>query len=431
MTKTQNLLDSKMYLKDRNALVEGGEPFVLQCHSYNVSLQAIMEDLKETINTYEFLVNNAHAVAYNFLQNIKAERSLSSTEEILQAGKDLYQQAGLGIIEFPEIASEKGVIRLPYELYAIGWLEHYGKREKNYPGVSFFARGFVEALIEIAFDLPLGSVHSEQTKCPTKGDEFVEIIYEKKEARFIPSSPGIGIVEPVKPMKQPSDTSVNYEKVRDAFLDSLLRGSENEGINDQHGNLLLRMFANYYTLNIKDFIVGIKKTLGEGGMLFARDLLREAAHYCAFHTFGNIVQSEDWKKTVLPDIKTREDWLHGMVAVVNSFGWGVVQIEELIPNEKLVLSVASDYETNSYLKMMEENPEIKEFFKDEEVGYLFKGLAATMMNLIYNSDFTEKQTLDEEFYRQMSEHKNYFQAEQVKSRLQGDDLLIVVAKKVQ
>jgi len=57
-------------------------------------------------------------------------------------------------------------------------------------------------------------------------------------------------------------------------------------------------------------------------------LLTEAGHVCAFHTFGGIMSSVEWDAVVMPMIQSLEDWVYGMVAVVNAFGWGYYEIKQ-------------------------------------------------------------------------------------------------------
>ena len=83
----------------------------------------------------------------------------------------------------------------------------------------------------------------------------------------------------------------------------------------------------------------------------SRDLFVEAGHMCAFHTWGGIMESEEWYGLIEPQCATREDWISGIIAVSNAFGWGWFTVTELEPGKRLVLRVDGSYESNGYLGM--------------------------------------------------------------------------------
>jgi hypothetical protein len=112
-------------------------------------------------------------------------------------------------------------------------------------------------------------------------------------------------------------------------------------------------------------------------------------------------------------IETKEDWVHGIVAVVNAFGWGFWEIIELIPYKKLVLKVTSGYESNSYLQLYGKS--------DYPISFLAKGGAAGIMNLIYNGDISQNPILNDEYYQKIFKSEQCFTAKQIKCRTMGDE----------
>ena len=425
--KYQNELIKDNYNFKRHAYISYGEPLVLLCHYYNVSLLAFIEDFKEMVDPYQSLVDNAHTVAYEQLNTAKKELNLNS-EETLEFGKFIFNKYGYGQIEFSK-TNDSIKFTLPYESFGIGWLSHFGQRNEGDPPIAFFARGFLEALVEVAYDLPKGSVYSKQTKAIEKGDTVTEIKCFNGEPRKLNISPGEGIYEPVVEMKQPQDTTIDYFKIRDAFVNFDIRGSENEGLIDSYEVLVTRMYANYYTLLIRDFIVGVNKNVGHEGMFLVNQLLEEASHKCAFYIIGNILKSKEWNEIVKPQIKNPIDWVHGIVAVLNAFGWGVIQIENFVEDKELALAVYSDYESNSYLKMFEYDEDAKKYLSQEATGYLFKGVASAIMNLLYHGNITRETELTAEVYDNLIRHEDYFIAEQTESRLTGGNRIVCVAKR--
>lgn len=180
------------------------------------------------------------------------------------------------------------------------------------------------------------------------------------------------------------------------------------------GVLLTRMYGNYYTLISYRFLELFKNYAGPEGESIVSHLLTEAGHVCAFNTFGGIMQSNEWNGLIRPMIKTKEDWVYGIVAVINALGWGIWEVVELVPNEKLVLKITGSYESNMYLKAYG--------VSEQPISYFALGGTAGIMNLIYNTEITESViSFDEEQYDKTFKTVNTFTTKQIKCRAMGDD----------
>lgn len=158
-------------------------------------------------------------------------------------------------------------------------------------------------------------------------------------------------------------------------------------------------------------------------MSLSRTLLTEAGHICGFNTMGGIMSSEAWEGLVMPMVQEREDWLHGIIAVINALGWGVWRVIELVPNEKLVLRVWRPYESLGYLRWFG--------YSQHPLDYLVTGVAASIMNLLYEGDITEHPTLNLDYYYQINRSASSFWAEQTRCVAMGDDYSEVVVSRQQ
>lgn len=382
-----------VFYKDRQAYVLGSEPMIFHCHHYNCFLQQTIENTVNLIDPYPILVDSAHSVVYSQLRTLKDKYDLGS-KEVLDLGTTIFKRKGFGILNLEETSPEKGVVTAPSEHYGVGWKARYKTRNKDLPGVSFFARGFIEALIEVAYDLEKGSIESEQTHCIAKGDAYARFEYKKVNSpRKIIDSPKEGVYEPVKPLEQHPDTNIDYIGVRDAVLGLPLVGDDETGLIEAFGVWLTHMYANYYNLLTYGLIEAIKSVIGKDGMRIVEALLKEAGHVCAFNTLGAIMCSAEWDAVVMPQIKEHKDWLHGIVAVMNALGWGVIEVQEFIPGEKLELKHYSDYENNAFIALNMDY--------DRPSTFLFQGGNSGLMNLLYNADITKKPALTPEFYREI------------------------------
>ena len=409
------------YFKDRNAYVLGKEPMIFHCHHYNCFLQQTIESTGSMIDPYPILVDSAHSVVYSQIRFLKDKYNLDD-KQTLELGKEIFRSKGFGILEFESIGSDKGIVIAPVEHYGVGWKARYQKRNEHLPGVAFFARGFIEALIEVAYDLPKGTIESEQIKCISKGDEVSKFDYKKSDSpRTIIDSPQEGEYNPVKFLTSNEASNIDYIAVRDAVLTLPLAGDEKTGLIEAFGVWLTQMYANYYTLVTYGLIEKIKNVLGEKGMPIVEMLLKEAGHVCAFNTLGAIMCSAEWDAVVIPQIKEDTDWLHGIVAVMNALGWGTIEVHKFVPGKRLELIHYSDYENNAFIKLNMQY--------DKPSTFLFQGGNAGLMNLLYNIDITQRPALTPELYKKVFKPGNTFLGSQIHDRRLDGEYSVTVSEK--
>jgi hypothetical protein len=108
---------------------------------------------------------------------------------------------------------------------------------------------------------------------------------------------------------------------------------------------------------------------------------------------GGIMLSDEWEAVVEPMIETREDWVRGIVGVINALGWGRWTIEHLDDHE-LEVSCVNSYESDGYLR---------DYPKRSAGGvcFLATGVVSSLMNLIFHGDITTRPARTEEYYKQL------------------------------
>jgi hypothetical protein len=106
------------------------------------------------------------------------------------------------------------------------------------------------------------------------------------------------------------------------------------------------------------------------------ELLIGAAQDCAVNTFGGIWASPEWDAVVQPYVETKEDVIHGLVAVANALGWGTIRVKELVPFEKLVYEAESPYEALGFVEKYGSNA-------NRGKCYMLAGVAGGLMDLVY------------------------------------------------
>lgn len=406
------------FLGERNAYLCTDETLVLHCHHYNTYLQLAIEDAKEYLDVYLVLINSAQAIAFQHFKSSFEKFALKTIDERKNLVVNHFKACGFGLIDFNQIEKNGGTVTSSSEHYVIGWLSKFGTRTGKYEkGAALFTTGYLAGAYEAIFNLDLGTLEANQTLCPTLGDEIAkfEIFVRKTKTEFL-KSPEQGsfqsFPEFTTHLQFDSVGNIDYDAIRNALTNMEMNGNE-KGLIDAFGVLLTKHFSNYYCMISYWFLKLMEEKYGIMGVNIAQELLIEAGQVCAFNTFGGIMISSEWAALVKPMIKNREDWVYGIVGVVNSLGWGFWEVKELIPNKKLHLRVSSGYEANSFLSLYGKS--------DYPVSFLANGGASGIMNLIYNADITTYPQLDDAFYVNIHKSKDKFVGKQVKCRAMGDE----------
>ena len=184
-----------------------------------------------------------------------------------------------------------------------------------------------------------------------------------------------------------------------------------EGLIAVFGLYLTRLYADYYNRISFAFEREMTEAAGRQGVEVAAGLFIEAGHICAFNTLGGIMTSPEWDALVLPMLKTREDWVHGLVAWWNACGYGVAKVLHVSPTQ-LTVRIYNDYESVGYRRMYGT--------ADHGVCYLVTGGFAGVMNLIYLGNIQEKPDLTPEFYDRLFKRGRAFQGRMTACQAMGD-----------
>lgn len=201
-----------------------------------------------------------------------------------------------------------------------------------------------------------------------------------------------------------------------AAVSGLGIAGDDEGMIPAFGLYLTRHMTDYYN---RISFAAARRIEATGLEDDARALLVEAGHVCAFNTFGGVMKSAEWDAVVRPMLETREDWLRGMVAVVNAFGWGRWSITELVANESLSIAIDDSYEAAGWVRDYppSEHPRC----------YLACGGVAGLMNLLYVGDITAAPELDAAYYTAHFRGGDGFAAREIACVAKGDPRCEIVA----
>jgi hypothetical protein len=152
---------------------------------------------------------------------------------------------------------------------------------------------------------------------------------------------------------------------------------EAKGIIPLFGVYLSLFFVQYYNKLSFDF----EKKMGEERRSESEALLIEAAQECGYAAFQGIRNSREWEKLAMPMIESKEDQIYSFTAIAVAFGWGDLEVKELIPHEKLLIQVSDSYEATGYLQL--------HGLTDSGKCYMLRGVAGAFMDLLYGEDYPD------------------------------------------
>lgn len=185
--------------------------------------------------------------------------------------------------------------------------------------------------------------------------------------------------------------AIDGNKIIHAVMEGC-RIREAKGIIPLFGVYLSILSVQYYNKLSFDF----ERRMGKSKALEAQTLLTKAAQECGYATFQGIRNSWEWDEIIEPMIETEKDQIEGFISVAVAFGWGGLEVRELIPNEKLVIRAIESYEAGGYLK---------EYGKaGSSKCYMLRGVAGAFMDLLYGEAYPDgcfAFTADERFCRAM------------------------------
>ncbi len=148
---------------------------------------------------------------------------------------------------------------------------------------------------------------------------------------------------------------------------------------------IMAAFGIYAAFNYNEFffqvVSRVRHIVSDTDALALEKKLYDAVVDCAYYTFHGARTSMDWREYIAPMIETPEDEVAALVAFINVFGVGYIELNELIPGKKLVTVVRNAYDPGRYL----------EEYGVQSVSscYLFQACTAACMDLVYGARFPD------------------------------------------
>ncbi|NOQ30513.1 MAG: hypothetical protein GQ570_05245 [Helicobacteraceae bacterium] len=398
------------YDTKHNYLEIAGEAMIFHCHHYLTNLQRTILDA-EYIDSRPFIIGSAADAIYNQLSNLCTGLDVDESKEMAQ---DIYKVFGYGLINLSSMDENGITLTSTKSIFSKTWQLKFGKSEKP---VDYYTTGFLAAAYAVIYKKELKDVNAVQTTCMACDDDINTHVITFENGNFS-----------TYPKKQPTvfneveKVSLNWEHeeaVTNAFLGAhaTMVGNE-EGFINAFGVYLVRNQSDFVNRLQFEFIKAMTEVAGEYGVTLGGELLLEAGHACGFFTYGGIMTSAEWEGAVKPYLKTKEDWIKGLAALVNTMGWGYHTAVEL-SEQKAVFRNYNDFEDLSYVRM---------YGKSEyPIHWANSGGFTGLMQLVYNTDIVNGERIEtEEGFREMRRAKVGYKTDMTKSISCGDDYLEVI-----
>ena len=141
-----------------------GSAMVFHCHYYNC---AIHKSIETTLGEQAASLFRRAAAAAARPQLAALISPDDSATARLSKGLTLFQQLGFGSFDTQALSLSGGLIVSQSSHYALGWLSQYGLRETP---VCQFIEGYLQALVEVTYDLSSEQVRVQEEACMAMGE---------------------------------------------------------------------------------------------------------------------------------------------------------------------------------------------------------------------------------------------------------------------
>ena len=433
---------------ERGVMAFDHQPVVFHCNHYNRVLQYTIQNAVY-VRSEDILVRSAAEVSYLALKEHFQVHPELTVSQKLDYASAVFRSGGYGIMDLSSLALIDAANISEVSVSS----SHYGGAlclnfEPPIEPSEFFDLGYAIGALsaiyarsfsgEIAADAISMGANTTTLRIRVDDDQYADISTAVPQMPERSIAPGATATVPRKEFAN----HINEELIISTLTKAPLVGGMQTGLIPAFGVNLTRMFADYYNLisfrfenqlikridmlpDLADFLVFNYPTLFHYGQYFKLEglnlikaMLIEAGHVCGFNTMGGIMNSDIWKQLVLPMMKTRDDWVQGIISCINALGWGVWRIAELVPNERLILRAWHPYESLGYLRWFGLAP--------HGVDYCMSGVACSLMNLMYEGDITSYPELTPDYYNKVNRSKNSFWVNQTKCVAMGDEYSEIV-----
>ena len=223
-----------------------GTPFVYHCHHFNLFHDQTVEDALGDDEAFRVRSQAAQDNAYQLLSGLVAATGAATPAERLELAAATFSWMGQGRLE---TLGDRfgGEARGEFLHYSFSWREKYGQKVRRMTPIDAFASGFSAAALEVAHDLPLRTLVSEERECHALKHPACKMAFERNRKEATPPQP-ISINNCAEQVAEPFG-GLDEERIS-AIADGL-KGFVKTVAGDERG--LMDAFGVYVTLHLSGY----------------------------------------------------------------------------------------------------------------------------------------------------------------------------------
>ncbi|MEM7049935.1 MAG: hypothetical protein AAF604_09750 [Acidobacteriota bacterium] len=395
-------------------------PYVYHCHHFNLFHDQSIEDALGEDEANQLKVEAAHEAFRGLLSRVISTSGASTPAERLELATALFGWMGHGRMELL-VDGSAGHGRGEFLHYSFAWREKYGSKVKRLDPLDGVAAGFAAAAVEVAHDLPFGSVSSRESACYGKRDPFCEFELTPTSARPAPKQ-----VDQAAEAGEVGSPLQGLDEDRIAAISQGLREFLSGVEGDERGlvqafNVFAAMhLPTYYNRTAYEALRRVAER-APAALPAAQALFGESGHVCVFYTFGNLLLSAEWEGLVGPLSGAPEDTVAYCCAIARGLGFGHWALASFEQNNHLVLRTPSNYESPFY--------RVHWGAADQPCCHFFSHSARAMMHLAHDINLGSKPQIDDELYQTLFRSGVRWNMEETRCVSRGDDHCEVVVEK--
>ncbi len=412
----------RSYLDQQHLMFLAGEPVVYHCHHFNLFLDQTIDDALGPKEGQALRMRAGREFAHRLIARVSQRVDAQTPPERMRVASELFKAMGHGSLD---ISADKsgGTARGSFLHYGYSWHEKYGAKVRRQHPADAFACGYAAAAVEVAFNLPTGSIQAKEAEC----------LAMRAPACLIELSESNEVEALGKPIEEADALAIAGEKVdglKEEVIQPIASGlqdftagvaGDERGVVQAFGVFVTMHLAGYYNRISFDAVEAIRERAPQSvGVL--EELLRESGHVCVFNTFGGILLSPEWEGLVGPLTEDPLDIVAWCMAIARALGFGRWAIADFEPDKRLVLRTPASYESVYYRTRCGTSPTPNE--------YMLQGAALATAQLAHRVKWLEKPELTDEYYQQLYKGGVPWRAEQTKAVVCGDPYSEVVVTKV-
>lgn len=399
-----------------------GVPTLFHCHHFNLFLDQTIDDALGAEAGPALRRKAAHEAAYELLSAACGAVGASTPIERITIAQGVFKAMGHGTLDLQLEGGGGGATGQNLH-YGFSWKEKYGRDIKRRRPADGFAEGFVAAASEVALEKPLWTLDAREVACVSMRAEVCRF----EIGPWVGETPApLARVDKAATQRllgpAPSGAFESDIEGIAAGLVEFLGGvaSDDRGLVEAFGVFVTLHLAGYYN-RISYEAVDIVRKSNPPLVPILEALLRESGQVCVFHTFGGILLSPEWEGLVGKPDGSIQEHVVGCTAIARALGFGCWTVQELEPENRLVLRAPMTYETPYRVLRSEKQP--------APSSYFLQGAGLAFMELAHRLDWSGSPQLDDSVYRSIFSAGAQWKVEQTADVAMGDEHCEVVVSR--